>query len=128
MSQVKDRRQQQGDIASERRSNERRQAVRAAVDMWVEELRGNELYFRRSSNLSIGGMYFEQSLPHEIGTQVELKFTIPGHDEVVEASAEVVNAAEDGSSLGMGLRFINMNEAHQAMLKRFIDKKLSLDN
>ena len=123
MNQVSDRRQQNGSVDSERRKTDRREAVRAAVDMWVEEIRGNELYFRRSSNLSIGGMYFEQSLPHAVGTEVELKFTIPGHDEVVETRAEVVNTPESEESLGMGLRFIDMSETHRALLNRFIEKK-----
>lgn len=118
------RRQAAQEVELDRRQGERRQAVRAAVDLWVEELRGNELYFRRTSNLSTGGMYFEQSLPHAVGTQVELKFTLPGHDEVVEAQAEVVNTPEGGEGLGMGLRFVHLDPVHQGLLNRFIKKQL----
>ena len=42
----------------DRRRGDRRRAARAPLDLWVEEEKGNELYFRRTGNVSLGGIYF----------------------------------------------------------------------
>ena len=37
---------------------ERRDQIRVPVDMWVEELYANGVYFRRAANISTGGLYY----------------------------------------------------------------------
>src|SRR4051812_5754662 len=64
----------------DRRTGDRRRAARAPLDLWVEEEKGNELYFRRTGNVSLGGIYFEQTIPHALGTTVRLRFSLPGSE------------------------------------------------
>lgn len=106
----------------ERRSGDRRHAARAPLDLWVEEEKGNELYFRRTGNLSSGGVYFEQTIPHALGTKVRLRFTLPGDSEVIEAVGEIVNTPNVKDGLGMGLMFIHINPEHQRRLDAFVER------
>ncbi len=122
-----DRRQSpQSAPAAERRQGERRQRDRrtegrAPLDLWVEEEKGNELYFRRTGNVSMGGVYFEQTIPHALGTTVRLRFSLPGSDAPVEATAEIVNTPTEKDGLGMGLRFVELSAPARAALQAFLD-------
>jgi uncharacterized protein (TIGR02266 family) len=91
---------------------ERRQGLRVPVQIWVEEATDRELYFQRSANLSAGGIYLENTIPHPIGTQVTLRFNLPGSQDRLEVRAEVVGAIAGEEELGMGLKFLNL-DAHQ---------------
>ena len=106
---------------TDRRHHDRRHAARVPLDLWVEEEKGNELYFRRTGNVSLGGIYFEQTIPHALGTQVKLRFSLPGSVEVIEASGEIVNTPQVKDGLGMGLRFTEMSAEMLKALEKFLD-------
>jgi uncharacterized protein (TIGR02266 family) len=108
--------------STDRRAGERRRFARAPIDLWVEEERGNELYFRRTGNVSLGGVYFEQSIPHPLGTRVKLRFSLPGESDPIEAFGEIVNTPGVKDGLGMGLSFLQIEPPARARLAAFIDK------
>jgi uncharacterized protein (TIGR02266 family) len=113
-----DTERRQGD----RRRGDRRRAARAPLDLWVEEEKGNELYFRRTGNVSLGGLYFEQTIPHAQGTEVRLRFALPGAEQrIIEAQAEIVNTPTVKDGLGMGLRFVSISDDDRLALQAFID-------
>jgi uncharacterized protein (TIGR02266 family) len=107
----------------QRRTRDRRTEARAPLDLWVEEEKGNELYFRRTGNVSLGGVYFEQTIPHALGTRVRLRFSLPGNDTPVEATAEIVNTPAEKDGLGMGLRFLALGDDARAALQAFLDSE-----
>jgi hypothetical protein len=107
---------------NDRRRGDRRRAARAPLDLWVEEEKGNELYFRRTGNVSIGGIYFEQTIPHALGTIVRLRFSLPGNDSLIEAQAEIVNTPTIKDGLGMGLKFRELSEQATQALGKFLDE------
>ncbi|MFZ9888469.1 MAG: PilZ domain-containing protein [Myxococcota bacterium] len=106
----------------DRRTDDRRRATRAPLDLWVEEERGNELYFRRTGNLSSGGVFFEQTIPHALGTRVKLRFTLPGESDVIEAVGEIVNTPQSTDGLGMGLKFLSIAPEHAQRIESFIGR------
>jgi len=112
---------------SSRRQGDRRDTARAPLDLWVEEERGDELYFRRTGNVSVGGLYFEQTIPHSVGTHVKVRFALPGDPRVIEATGEVVNTPQSKDGLGMGLRFTSIGDADQLRLERFVREQFSDD-
>lgn len=108
---------------ADRRRGDRRRTARAHLDLWVEEEKGDELYFRRTGNVSVGGLYFEQTIPHVLGTTVRLRFALPGEPQrMVEAQAEIVNTPNLKDGLGMGLRFISMRDDDRLALQAFLDR------
>ena len=104
----------------EPQGRDRRREDRAPVDVWVEEEMGNELYFRRTGNVSVGGIYFEQSIPHPLGTRVKLRFSLPGEAHVIAADGEIVNTPGAKNGLGMGLRFLHIDDVDRGRIRAFV--------
>jgi uncharacterized protein (TIGR02266 family) len=100
--------------------SERRQVKRVPVQIWVEEATERELYFQRSANLSEGGIYLENTIPHPLGTRVTLRFAIPGDKEKLEVKAEVVGAIAGDEEMGMGLKFLDLSPAHADRIRQYI--------
>jgi hypothetical protein len=86
----------------------------------MEEVSGDDVYFRRSGNLGEGGVYFEKAIPHSLGTMVTLKFALPGEQEMVVARGEVVSAAGSNNGLGMGVKFIKVEGDGQSRIRNLI--------
>lgn len=123
-----DRRQREVQVPADRRTADRRRGdrrrhARVPLDLWVEEEKGNELYFRRTGNVSTGGIYFEQTIPHALGTRVRLRFSLPGASDVLEATGEIVNTPTVKDGLGMGLRFTDISKDALARLESFLDSQ-----
>jgi hypothetical protein len=108
-------------VTSERN---RRAQDRVPVEMWVEEHAENAVYFQRSANLSSGGLYLENSVPHPAGTRVKLRFILPGDDGEIITSAEIVGPEKD-AALGMHLKFIELPAAASERIDRFIARALA---
>jgi hypothetical protein len=120
-----DRRQKQTKVEVERRSQPRRQSdrrttTRVPLELWMEEVSGDEVYFRRSGDIGEGGVYFDKAVPHSSGTMLTLKFALPGEHEMVVARGEVVSTASAHSSLGMRVKFITIEGDGRRRLREFI--------
>ena len=99
---------------------DRRFGARIPVEMWVEESTDHELYFQRSANISLGGIYLENTIPHPVGTVVQLAFTLPGDTQKVRVKGEIVNA--DNGQLGMGVKFLQLDEAARDRIRAFVQR------
>jgi len=121
----KDRRQGRPDPrddeeAVERRKSDRRSGNRVSVSLWVEEKKGEDLYFQQAGNLSVGGVFFERTIPHPIGTRVKLKFELPGKEGVIETTGEVVSTPGNQEGLGAGVKFVNLDPVELRLIEEFI--------
>jgi uncharacterized protein (TIGR02266 family) len=105
--------------------DERRQVPRVPVQIWVEEASERELYFQRSANLSEGGIYLENTIPHPIGTRVTLRFALPGEKDKMQILAEVVGAVAGEDEMGMGLKFVELDIAAAQRIRQYIAEKNS---
>ncbi len=103
-------------------AKERRNSERLPVEMWVEEATDRELYFQRSANISRGGIFLERTIPHTLGTEVSLRFTLPGDEEPIRVKGEIVNVNEDQPGLGMGIKFLDLSEAARERILAFINR------
>lgn len=125
----KDRRQgrpdpRDNDEAVERRKADRRSGTRVSISLWVEEKKGEDLYFQQAGNLSIGGVFFERTIPHPIGTKVNLKFELPGKEGVIETTGEVVSTPGSAEGLGAGVKFLNLDPVEKRLIEEFITESL----
>ena len=103
---------------------DRRRHERIPVEIWVEETRGRELYYLRAANLSRGGIFLENTIPHPYGTLVELEFTLPGHGERIHVRGRVVNRPETYGDLGMAVEFIEVEPAVARIIEEFVDTEV----
>lgn len=90
------------------------------VSVWVEQWTDLETYHQQSSNLSMGGVYLERTVPHPEGTLVNLRFTLPGQEEPITCKGRIVypHGAED--DFGMGLEFVDLPDAETARIAAFL--------
>ena len=102
-------------------SQERRESPRIPVEMWVEESTERELYFQRSGNLSAGGIFLENTIPHPKGTVVNLQFTLPGDTVPIKVRGEIVNAAAS-DELGMGIKFVDVEPDVERRIAEFVQR------
>ena len=102
-------------------SEERRGDARIPVEMWVEETTGSERYFRRAGNLSRGGLRLEHTIPLPVGTTVNLTFTLPGEQQSVTVTGEIVSATPP-EDLRMGVKFTNLNDEARAQIDAFLSR------
>ncbi|MBI5480976.1 MAG: PilZ domain-containing protein [Deltaproteobacteria bacterium] len=102
-------------------AQERRESPRIPVEMWVEESTERELYFQRSANLSVGGIFLENTIPHPKGTIVNLQFTLPGDTLPVKVRGEIVNAAAS-DELGMGIKFVDVDPEVERRISEFVQR------
>lgn len=100
-------------------SFERRKAVRLPVVIPIEVRDARGFSLHSSSDLSVGGVYFDRAIPHQVGTKVELSFSLPGSDRAIVCAGEVVNVP-DAHQYGMGVRFLDLKPEDEALLMEFI--------
>jgi uncharacterized protein (TIGR02266 family) len=87
------------------------------IPVEVRDERGFSLH--SSSDLSVGGVYFDRAIPQPVGSRVELTFRLPGEERTIRCAGEVVNVP-DALQYGMGVRFVDLSAEHEAMLVQFI--------
>jgi len=100
---------------------DRRNNKRISLSLWMEEENKEMVHFHRMANLSEGGFFIEKTIPHGIGTQVIIRFSLPSPngEKEIEAKGEVV--AIHQSPPGMHLKFINMEDSDKKTVKNFIE-------
>lgn len=100
------------------RHDDRRADARTEVAIWVQERTKDALYFQRASNLSLGGVFLEGTLPHPPGTRVELDLELG--QGPLRLTGEVVGRAPGG--LGMAVRFVELGGAERAALAACLEQ------
>jgi len=103
-------------------SGDRRASPRIPVEMWVEESTDRELYFQRGANISAGGIFLERTIPHSKGTVVNLQFTLPDESTPIKVKGEIVNVGDDPTELGMGVKFIDLDDNARQRIQQFIER------
>ncbi len=87
---------------------DRRVAARKGFVIPVE-VRGNRGFSIHSTrDISLGGLFFDRSIPHPVGALVELVFQLPGDNELIHCQGQVVNVP-NVKTYGMGVRFQNLS-------------------
>lgn len=104
---------------SDASSLERRRAIRVSVVIPIELRDAHGFSLHSCSDLSVGGVYFDRAIPHQVGSRVELSFNLPGDERTVRCGGEVVNVP-DKQEYGMGVRFVDLSPENEAMLYDFI--------
>jgi hypothetical protein len=114
-----------GPVAGDReehrpKGRERRQASRLDVELWVEEISGENQVFRRTGNVSLSGVFFESALPHPVGSELTLRIPLLELEppEMVIVKGQVVRPAPGG--VGMGVRFVEFEGSGEQHLKKYL--------
>ena len=73
------------------------------------------------TNISRSGVFIRSKKPLEIGTRVNLKFTVITNDiEAIQGVGEVVRVEEDPP--GMGVVFVELSHYSKALIERLLTR------
>ncbi len=93
---------------------------RTEVAIWVEERTNDALYLQRATNLSLGGVWLEGTLPHPPGTKVSLDIELPG-EGALRVDGEVVERHD--RAVGMAVRFLPLSGKLASKLESFLEAR-----
>ena len=93
----------------ERRQADRRSARRVPLEVWVEEISEDAVYFQRTADVSPGGLHLAGTVPHPPGTEVKVRFGLPDGGDEIEASGVVTDGPREEGGTGMGIRFTELD-------------------
>jgi type IV pilus assembly protein PilZ len=105
--------------------NERRSETRAPVEIDVDLATYERYYLSRLENVSIGGAFIRTSEPHPVGTEVKLRFQLPGTTSAIEAAGTVVwvyrqSGTRKPNSTGFGVRFTRIADDDRDKIAAYI--------
>lgn len=107
-------------------SHERREGgARVTVEIDVDLGTYGPYALSRLENVSIGGAFIKSEKLYPVGTELKLKFKLPGDEKIIEADGQVVWAyTQRGTSLvnnsGLGVRFVQILQSDRDRIKAFI--------
>ena len=101
----------------------RRQFPRVAVDLYVNKLVNGVPFLARTRDLSREGVFLHKLLEPStpMDAHIAVEFSLPGHDEVIWAEAEVVREAGGGN----GLRFRELTPRQSRLIEDFVSRAVS---
>jgi hypothetical protein len=82
------------------------------------ETKGRRTY-RRTANISLGGVGFHQSIPFRRGSQVNLTLRLAGQKKAVDVRGEVVGI--DANGRGNRVRFTELTDKARTMLEAHME-------
>jgi len=102
--------------------SERRAASRAGLAVPVRLRYDSVLDFvdTQSMNISRTGMFIVTDTPAPLGSTLEFEFSLSDGFVLLKGLAEVVRVATGGIVAGMGLRFLDLDEAYQRVIDRIV--------
>lgn len=96
----------------------------------IAYLSNERILITRGANISLGGAFISTGNPDPIGTTAALRVDHRG--VAMELDVEVVRVSyvsqPDGSGLGMGLRFVGLDDAQRQFLAAYIDDNWARGN
>jgi c-di-GMP-binding flagellar brake protein YcgR len=100
----------------------RRRAQRSPIGFYVDQYVEDEAFRCFTSNLSVGGVYMERvaSSLHRRRNIVQMEMTLPGCNESIWTSGNVIYDRVGGLFHGTAVRFLAMAGKHERLLHDFL--------
>src|SRR5688572_12667856 len=98
-------------------THNRRSSPRVILGISVSYRLGNAIAAAVTLNISRGGFAVRTTSPPDPGTEMKIRFRLPGGKKDIDGEARV---AWTDRRLGMGLQFIRLEAADQALVDEFV--------
>ena len=91
-------------------AQERRRHGRVPLKIPVDYTSVDAFFTEFSANINAGGMFVEMEEPPELGTVVQLQFSLPGDEQDVQVEGRIAwtSDGKDESAAGVGIEFQNL--------------------
>ena len=98
--------------------HDRRHAARVALIRDIEYAGEGSRTRRRLTDLGPNGVYIDTTGPLPMGSELDLKFTLP--DDSIVTARGVVRYHQPG--VGMGIEFVEISEEDRDRVKRWVER------
>jgi type IV pilus assembly protein PilZ len=112
-------------------SAEKRQHIRAPIELKVEYKKLNTFFADYTRNISKGGTFIKTDKPLPVGTEFLFRLVIPKVTQPIEISGEVIWTNEPGNhshpevaDSGMGIRFIYRDDHQREDFEKMVEGML----
>jgi uncharacterized protein (TIGR02266 family) len=95
----------------------RRMSPRVVLGIPVAYRLGNTIATAVTLNIGLGGMAIRTTSPHQVGTEVKVRFRLPSGKREIDAAARI---AWGDRRIGMGLHFLKVDPGDAAALEEFV--------
>ena len=104
-------------------NSEHRGAIRCPLFVEVEVHDRTGVYFYRARNISAGGVFIDAPVPLEEGTEIQLRFRLPGGSEVEVDGLVVWTTRKAGVPVpypGMGVAFRGLRGLPREAIQTYV--------
>lgn len=116
-----------GDARVPEEEGTRREHTRYRVDLDVTVTSEHNFYAGFVENMSHGGLFIATHQLKPVGERLEFSVHLPGSDEPIRGIGEVrwVRVYSESSNVppGMGIRFLNLDDASTARIEAFLAQR-----
>ncbi len=101
---------------------ERRRFERTELLVRVEYSTVDEIFSEFTRDINEGGLFIETEKPRPTGTEVAMRFNLPGSDAPLQTIGRVVwvRSASDDEPAGMGIEFDELSEDDRTRINAMI--------
>lgn len=107
---------------AERRNEERRDSPRVPMKFLIRDLKDDSGWHEREGDVSLGGIAWSGKYP-AMGTDVEVRFRLPGVPREVRASGEIIRVVQRTGSIEFNVRFTELDVRSELAIARFLDEQ-----
>ena len=110
------------------RNDDRRKALRQAIELTVEYKRLNAFFADYTKNISKGGTFIKTDKPLKVGTEFVFKLFVPAQDDPFTLRGQVawINTENESQrpeirERGMGIRFLYADDAQRVKFESLVE-------
>ncbi len=111
-------------ISYYRRVSDRRRYLRKPLRVKVTEKVSGTFEHFTSTNISVGGMFLKSERPFVVDSKLEIEFTLPGVEKLINTWARVARTCAPGNpqghSPGMGIEFSQIDPQDRKAIDDFV--------
>lgn len=100
-------------------STERRRHKRVSLVQEIECSGGPGSFGKRMTDISVGGMFVDGLTSFPSGSEIGMKFRLPGEDDPIEVRARVVYVQE---KVGSGVQFLDLKQEDFRRIEEFVGR------
>lgn len=105
---------------AERRREDRRDSPRVPMKFLIRDLKDDSGWHEREGDLSLGGIAWRGKFP-AMGTDVEVRFRLPGVPREIRASGEIIRVVQKTGSLEFNVRFTELDVRSELAIAKYLD-------
>ncbi len=113
---------ERGADAAQSSEPDRRDSRRVPIRLLVRDPSLGGSFEEYGGNIGIGGVYFDALHP-PVGSELELRFILPGSREEIHALGEVLRVSREGIRFGAHVKFVDIPLDAELAVARFLQQE-----